>query len=50
VLGSAELTEVRKRAETAIYLTASREASLRGEGFGTALRLVDAILEARRAA
>ena len=50
VLGSAELADLRRRVETAIYLTAAREVSLRGEDFASALVLVDAILEARRAA
>ncbi len=56
VLGSAELRELRSRIDTAVYTTGSREISLRdagrldGGGFGGALRLVDAILEARRAA
>jgi len=50
VLGSVELADLRRRVDTAIYMTASREVSLRGDEFGQALRLVDAILEARRAA
>ena len=50
VIGSGELAELRKRIDTAIYMTASREISLRGDDFACALRLVDAILEARRAA
>ena len=50
VIGSGELAELRKRIDTAVYMTASREVSLRGDDFGGALRLVDAILEARRAA
>ena len=50
VLGSVELSDLRKRVDTAVYMTASREVSLRGDEFKDALRLVDAILEARRAA
>ena len=60
VLGSVELRALRGQVETAVYTTAKREISLRvaeggapvGEhrGIGGALRLVDAILEARRAA
>jgi transcription-repair coupling factor (superfamily II helicase) len=50
LLGSAELRALRGEVGTAIYTTARREVSLRHEEFGEALRLVDAILEARRAA
>ena len=51
VLGSQELNELRDRIHTAVYTVGSREVSLRGEdGFPQALRLVDAILEARQAA
>ncbi len=51
VLGSHELQELRNRIHTAVYTVGNREVSLRGEdGFPQALRLVDAILEARRAA
>ncbi|MBA2474412.1 MAG: transcription-repair coupling factor [Actinobacteria bacterium] len=64
VLGSGELSALRGRVDTAIYTTAKREVSLRlagthrpeGDadgaepGIAGALRLVDAILEARRAA
>jgi transcription-repair coupling factor (superfamily II helicase) len=57
VLGSSELNELRQRIDTAVYATGRKEVSLRnaspvadeGELSG-ALRLVDAILEARRAA
>jgi transcription-repair coupling factor (superfamily II helicase) len=49
-LGSGELRALRGRVETAIYTTARREVSLRNEEFGGALRLVDAMLETRRAA
>jgi transcription-repair coupling factor (superfamily II helicase) len=50
VLGSQELRELRGRVETAVYTTANREVSLRDGEFSGALRLVDAILDARRAA
>jgi transcription-repair coupling factor (superfamily II helicase) len=51
VLGSGELRELRGRVERAIYTTGNREVSLRGqEEFSAALRLVDAILDARQAA
>jgi transcription-repair coupling factor (superfamily II helicase) len=50
VLGSQELRELRGRVDTAVYTTASREVSLRDGEFSGALRLVDAILDARRAA
>jgi transcription-repair coupling factor (superfamily II helicase) len=51
VLGSGELTELRSRIHTAVYAVANREVSLRSEdGFPQAIRLVDAILEARQAA
>jgi transcription-repair coupling factor (superfamily II helicase) len=50
LLGSDELRALRGEVGTAVYTTARREVSLRHEEFGGALRLVDAILEARRAA
>jgi transcription-repair coupling factor (superfamily II helicase) len=50
VLGSGELRELRNRVDTAVYTSANQEVSLREEGFQTALRLVDAILDVRRAA
>jgi transcription-repair coupling factor (superfamily II helicase) len=50
VLGSAELRDLRGRADTAVYSTARREVSLRGDGFERALELVDAILDLRLAA
>jgi transcription-repair coupling factor (superfamily II helicase) len=50
VLGSDELRDLRRRVDTAVYTTANREVSLREDGFPQALRLVDAILAARRAA
>ena len=51
VLGSGELRELRDRAKTAIYASSSQEVSMRGqEELGQAVALVDAILDARRAA
>jgi transcription-repair coupling factor (superfamily II helicase) len=56
VLGSEELGDLRRRVDTAIYRTTTREVSLRapsgqdGSGFGRALSLVDAILASRQAA
>jgi transcription-repair coupling factor (superfamily II helicase) len=51
VLGSGELRELRDRAKTAVYVSSSQEVSMRGqEELGQAVALVDAILDARRAA
>ncbi|MDX6485409.1 MAG: hypothetical protein QOF43_562 [Gaiellaceae bacterium] len=51
VLGSGELRELRSRIHTAVYAVGNQEVSLRSDnGFPQALRLVDAILEARQAA
>ncbi|MGH3040494.1 MAG: transcription-repair coupling factor, partial [Gaiellaceae bacterium] len=50
VLGSAELRELRRALDTAVYSSAAREVSLRGDRFDRALALVDAILELRLAA
>ncbi|MDP9490661.1 MAG: transcription-repair coupling factor [Actinomycetota bacterium] len=50
VLGSGELRELRRRIDTAIYTTARKEVSLRDDVFTGAMRLVDAILDTRRAA
>ncbi|HET8653592.1 MAG TPA: transcription-repair coupling factor [Gaiellaceae bacterium] len=50
VLGSGELRQLRTRIDTAIYTTARNEVSLRDDVFTGAVRLVDAILETRRAA
>jgi transcription-repair coupling factor (superfamily II helicase) len=50
VLGSQEIQDVRERLDTAVYTSAKREVTLRREEFSEALELVDAILEARRAA
>src|SRR5438132_5097776 len=49
-LGSGELRALRRDISTAVYTTARREVSVRGEAFGEAIRLVDALLDARRAA
>src|SRR5947208_12367503 len=49
-LGSGELRALRRDIDTAVYTTARREVSVRDDDFGGALRLVDAILDARRAA
>jgi transcription-repair coupling factor (superfamily II helicase) len=50
VLGSAELRELRRARDTAVYSSASREVSLRSGGFREGLELVDAILGLRLAA
>jgi transcription-repair coupling factor (superfamily II helicase) len=51
VLGSGELRELRDRAKTAVYVSSKQEVSIRGqEEIGQAVELVDAILDARRAA
>ncbi|MGH3048265.1 MAG: transcription-repair coupling factor [Gaiellaceae bacterium] len=50
VLGSAELRELRRTLDTAVYSSAAREVSLRGERFERALALVDGILELRLSA
>jgi transcription-repair coupling factor (superfamily II helicase) len=51
VLGSGELRELRDRAKTAVYVSAKQEVSRRAqEGIAQAVDLVDAILDARRAA
>jgi transcription-repair coupling factor (superfamily II helicase) len=51
VLGSGELRELRDRAKTAVYVSAKQEVSLRGQDeIAQAVQLVDAILDARRAA
>ena len=49
-LGSGELRALRRDVSTAVYTTARKEVTVRGEEFGEALRLVDAILDARQAA
>jgi transcription-repair coupling factor (superfamily II helicase) len=50
VLGSAELRELRRLADTAVYSSSRSEVTLRGDGFNRALELVDAILDLRLAA
>jgi transcription-repair coupling factor (superfamily II helicase) len=50
VLGSAELRELRRKIDTAVYTTAKREVTFRDEELTGALRLVDAMLAARQAA
>ncbi len=51
VLGSGELRELRDRAKTAVYVSSKQEISMRGqEQIAQAVELVDAILDARRAA
>jgi len=50
VLGSDELRELRDRAATAVYTTGRHEVAMRQDDFRGALRLVDAIVEARQAA
>ncbi|HEY7197787.1 MAG TPA: transcription-repair coupling factor [Gaiellaceae bacterium] len=50
VLGSGELRELRRLADTAVYSSANREVTRRTDGFKSALELVDAILELRLAA
>jgi transcription-repair coupling factor (superfamily II helicase) len=50
VLGSAELRDLRRRADTAVYSSAQREVSLRGDGFEGALGLLAAIVDLRLAA
>ena len=50
LLGSGELRALRAELDTAVYTSAKREVSLRSDEFSSAVRLVDAILDARRAA
>jgi transcription-repair coupling factor (superfamily II helicase) len=50
VLGSAELRALRSTAPTAVYSSAKREVTQRGDGFPGALALVDAILDLRLSA
>ncbi|MEX2645995.1 MAG: transcription-repair coupling factor [Gaiellaceae bacterium] len=50
VLGSQELRRLRERVDTAVYASAQREIWLRDGELAGALRLVDAILDARQAA
>ena len=50
VLGSAELRTLRTTAPTAVYSSAGRELTQRGDGFPQALALVDGILDLRLSA
>jgi transcription-repair coupling factor (superfamily II helicase) len=50
VLGSTELRDLRRHLDTAVYSSARREVSLRGDGFERARALVSGILELRLAA
>jgi transcription-repair coupling factor (superfamily II helicase) len=50
VLGTEELRAIRGRVQTAVYATAKREVTLRDEEFKGAIRLVDAMIDARQAA
>jgi transcription-repair coupling factor (superfamily II helicase) len=50
LLGSGELRALRGELDTAVYTSARREVSLRSDEFSSGVRLVDAILGARRAA
>ena len=50
LLGSGELRALRGELDTAVYTTARHEVSLRSDEFSSGVRLVDAILAARRAA
>ncbi len=50
VLGSDELRDLRKAAEIAVYSSAKKEVSQRGDGLPAAVALVDAILDVRLAA
>jgi transcription-repair coupling factor (superfamily II helicase) len=50
VLGSSELRELRRLADTAVYTSARREVSQRVESLERALRLADSLLSLRLAA
>ena len=50
VLGSGELRELRRLADTAVYSSARREVTRRTASFAETLQLVDAMLELRLAA
>jgi transcription-repair coupling factor (superfamily II helicase) len=50
VIGSGELRTLRDLVDTAVYSTAQREVSLRDDAFEGAIRLVDAMIAARKAA
>src|SRR5262249_47934491 len=49
VLGSEELRELRERAASAVYSAGNHEGAMRPDDFREALRLVDAVVEARAA-
>jgi transcription-repair coupling factor (superfamily II helicase) len=49
VLGSGELRDLRNRIAAAVYSTGNREVTLRTDEFAGAIRLVDAIVDARQA-
>jgi transcription-repair coupling factor (superfamily II helicase) len=50
VIGSGELRALRERVETAVYSTSQREVTLRDGDLSGVIRLVDAMIEARKAA
>jgi transcription-repair coupling factor (superfamily II helicase) len=50
VLGSSELRELRQRVDTAVYVSAKREVTLREDELSGAMKLVDAMLASRQAA
>jgi hypothetical protein len=50
LLGSAEIKALRDASDTAVYISAKREVSLRTEEIEGAVGLVDAIVVARQAA
>jgi hypothetical protein len=50
VIGSGELRALRALVDTAVYSSSLREVTLRDEHLDGAMRLVDAMLEARKAA
>jgi transcription-repair coupling factor (superfamily II helicase) len=50
VIGSGELRALRERIDTAVYSTSQREVTLRDDDLGGAIRLVDAMIDARKAA
>ncbi len=50
ILGTEELDVLRERASTAVYSSGRHEIGVRQDDFRTAIQVVDALLEARRAA
>ena len=50
VLGSGELRELRQTVDTAVYSVGNSEVTLRENDLGGVLRLIDAMIEARKAA